>query len=69
MGSQAIGINDHGDINGNYRGLQWRIAWVSCLKGGKLRYAKMWPGATYTLGGGINNAGAWMTESMAGFDF
>jgi probable HAF family extracellular repeat protein len=57
-GSQALGINDHGDINGNFGDSSGSHGFL--LKGGKYTTQDV-PGASYTLGGGINNAGL-MTE-------
>lgn len=57
-GSQAIGINDHGDINGNFGDSKGGHGFL--LKGGKYTTQDV-PGAQFTLGGGINNAGL-MTE-------
>ena len=57
-GSQATGINDHGDISGNFGDSKGSHGFL--LKGGKY-YTQDVPGAQATLGGGINNAGV-MTE-------
>src|ERR1700686_2911915 len=57
-GSQALGINDHGDINGNFADSQGSHGFL--LKGGKYTTLDV-PGSQGTLGGGINNAGL-MTE-------
>src|ERR1022692_588096 len=52
-GSQAIGINDHGDINGNFGDSNGSHGFL--LKGGAYSTIDV-PGASATLGGGINNA-------------
>jgi probable HAF family extracellular repeat protein len=57
-GSQALGINDHGDINGNFGDSKGSHGFL--LKGGTYTTQDV-PGAAFTLGGGINNAGL-MTE-------
>jgi probable HAF family extracellular repeat protein len=58
MGSQALGINDHGDVNGNFADSKGSHGFL--LKGGAYITLDV-PGAQATLGGGINNAGL-MTE-------
>jgi probable HAF family extracellular repeat protein len=66
MGSQAIGINDHGDINGNY-GDSSGVSHGFLLKAGKYTTQDV-PNASNTLGGGINNAGliteVWLDSSF-----
>jgi len=57
-GSQALGINDHGDINGNFGDSKGSHGFL--LRGSTYTTLDV-PGATSTLGGGINNAGL-MTE-------
>ncbi len=54
-GSQAIGINDSGEINGNYQRSNGG-GHGFLLSGGTYTTIDV-PGALYTLGGGINNAG------------
>jgi probable HAF family extracellular repeat protein len=57
-GSQALGINDHGYVNGNFGDSKGSHGFL--LKSGKYTTLDV-PGAAFTLGGGINNAGL-MTE-------
>jgi probable HAF family extracellular repeat protein len=57
-GSQALGINDNGDITGNFGDANGVHGFL--LKGGTFTTIDV-PGASFTLGGGINNAGI-MTE-------
>src|ERR1700680_2792767 len=57
-GSPALWINDHGDINGNFGDSKGSHGFL--LKGGTYTTQDV-PGAAFTLGGGINNAGL-MTE-------
>src|ERR1700686_5651006 len=57
-GSQATGINDHGDITWNFADSKGSHGFL--LKGGTYTTLDV-PGAQGTLGGAINNAGR-MTE-------